>query len=74
MSKETSKKEQATTILKNIGEFLDAVSFTAVALFAVYFAFTHRAENKWYYGLLAAGLIVSVQAFGLLVKHFSKKA
>jgi hypothetical protein len=74
MSKEISKKDQAINVLKNVGEFLDAVAFTVVALFSLYAAYTHRTDSKWYYGLLGAGLIVSIQAFGLLVKHFSKKA
>lgn len=74
MSKEkTSKLDEIKTLAKNVGEFLDAVSFTAVALFTLYVSFTKRDESNWYYGLLAAGLIVTVQAFALLKRHFSKR-
>lgn len=70
----STKIDHTKTVVTNIGEFLDAVAFTVVALFAVIAGLQHRQDNKWYWGLLAAGLLVSVQAFGLLVKHFSKKA
>ena len=61
------------TIVTNLGEFLDAVSFTVVALFTVFTAFDHRDESNWYKALLFAGLVVSFQAFRLLVRHFNKK-
>lgn len=69
--KAKSTVEDTKTILQNVGEFLDAVSFTAVALYTVFSAYNHRADI-WYKALLVAGLIVSFQAFRLLVKHFKK--
>lgn len=74
MSKDKpSKLEEVKTLARNVGEFLDAVSFTAVALFTLYVSFVKRGESNWYWALLAAGLIVSIQAFALLKKHFSKR-
>lgn len=70
--KAKNKVEETKTVLQNVGEFLDAVAFTAVALYAVFSAFNHR-NDVWYKALLVAGLIVSFQAFRLLVKHFSKR-
>lgn len=72
--KDKAKKQVTTvkTVLKNVAEFVDAVAFTAVALFSVFTGFTNREENNWYYGLLAAGLVVSIQAFALLIRHFKK--
>lgn len=75
MSKDKpSKVEEIKTLARNVGEFLDAVSFTAVALFTLYVSFVKRGESNWYWGLLAAALIVAVQAFGLLIKHFKKES
>lgn len=76
MSKEkiNSKFDEVKTVVKNIAEFVDAVAFAAVAISAVVTGLQHREQSLWYWVLLAAGALVSVQAFGLLVKHFSKKA
>lgn len=73
MSKVKQVKDEAQTVLQNVGEFIDAVSFTAVALFTVFWAFDHKDESNWYKALLLAGLVVSFQAFRLLVRHFKKK-
>ena len=70
--KAKAKAEQTKTVLQNVGEFLDAVAFTAVALYTVYSAYQQR-EDIWFKALLAAGLVVSFQAFRLLVRHFSKR-
>lgn len=71
--KAKATKETTQTVVQNVGEFLDAISFTVVALFTVFTAFDHRDESYWYKALLLAGLVVSFQAFRLLVRHFNKK-
>ena len=74
MTKVKTKLEEAKSVVKNVEEFVTAVAFTVVSIFAVYTGYAHRTENNWYYGLLASGLLVSFQAFKLLLQHFSKKA
>lgn len=69
--KAKNKVEDTKTVLRNIGEFVDAVAFTAVALYTVFSAFNHR-DGVWHKALLLAGVIVSFQSFRLLVKHFKK--
>lgn len=68
------KAAEAQNVLKNFTEFIDAVAFTVVALFAVYHGVKNMNVSKWYWGLLGAGLIVSMQASLLLVRHFNKTA
>jgi hypothetical protein len=59
------------TIVKNFTEFLDASCLMAVSTYAVYESLHHRRE--WVYeALLFAGLVIGLQAFVLLVRHFNK--
>jgi hypothetical protein len=60
----------AKIICKNFAEFLDASCLTAVSTYAIYESLRHKG---WLYGvLLFAGLVIALQAFVLLVRHFNK--
>lgn len=77
MSKVKDKATEAKTVVQNVGEFLDGVSFAAVAGFAVFWSIDNLENVRWFVptwnkALLLAGLVVTVQAFVLLVRHFKK--
>ncbi len=57
-------------IARNFGEFIDAVALTSVSGYAVYQGVNHT--DVWYRALLLAGVLIALQAFGLLVRHFNK--
>lgn len=57
------------TVLKNVGEFVDASCLAAVSGFAITEALRH--SGFWYKALLFAGVVIALQAFILLVRHFN---
>jgi hypothetical protein len=58
------------TVLKNVSEFVDAACLAAVSGFAIFTALKHL-DSNWYKALLFAGVVIALQAFVLLVKHFN---
>lgn len=62
----------ARTVTKNVCEFLDALALTAVSGYSIYEALQPNHKSFWYKGLLIAGVLIALQAFVLLVKHFNK--
>jgi hypothetical protein len=58
------------TITKNVFEFTDGICLASVSGFSIYEALNHR--SMWYKALLFAGLVIALQAFVLLVRHFNK--
>lgn len=58
-------------VVTNAIEFLDAACLAGVSGYAIYSALTHQ-RNIWYKLLLFAGMVIALQAFVLLVKHFNK--
>lgn len=60
----------AKTVLKNLSEFLDAAALAAVSGYSIDEALKH--QTFWYKVLLVAGVLIALQAFVLLVKHFNK--
>lgn len=60
----------AKVIWRNFVELLDASCLTVVSAYAIYEALKH---NQWTYkGLLFAGVVIALQAFVLLIRHFNK--
>lgn len=57
------------TVLKNVSEFVDAACLSAVSGFAVSEGLKHT--GFWYKALLFAGVVIALQAFVLLVRHFN---
>lgn len=57
------------TVTKNFCEFLDAACLAGVSGFAIYQALDQK--GFWYKALLFAGLVIALQAFLLLVRHFN---
>lgn len=57
-------------VAKNVAEFTDAAALTAVSGYSIYEALKH--SSVWYRGLLVAGVLIALQAFVLLVRHFNK--
>jgi len=70
--KDTAIKDfnTAKVIWKNFIELMDAVCLTAVSGYSIYEALRHT--QLWYKALLFAGVVIALQAFVLLVKHFNK--
>lgn len=58
------------TVLKNVIEFVDASCLAAVSGFAIFIALKHL-QGNWYKALLFAGVVIALQAFILLVRHFN---
>lgn len=58
------------TVTTNAVEFLDAACLAGVSGYAIYSALTK--QTIWYKLLLFAGMVIALQAFVLLVKHFNK--
>lgn len=60
-------------IWKNFVEFLDAVCLATVSGYAIYMSLNDKGMRKlWAYALLTAGVVIALQAFLLLVRHFNK--
>lgn len=59
-------------VLKNVSEFVDAAALAAVSGYAIYEALQSNHKSFWYKALLIAGVLIALQAFVLLVKHFNK--
>jgi hypothetical protein len=64
--------ETTKVVLKNLGEFTDAVCLTAVSGYAIYEALQKNHRTFAYKLLLVAGCVIALQAFVLLVRHFNK--
>lgn len=58
-------------VWSNLCEFVDAACLASVSGFGIYTALQHKHEF-WYDALLFAGLVIALQAFVLLVRHFNK--
>jgi hypothetical protein len=58
------------TVCKNVAEFADGLALAAVSGYAIYEALKHT--SYWYKALLVAGVLIALQAFVLLVRHFNK--
>lgn len=58
------------TVWSNLTEFVDAVCLGSVSGFSIYTALHQK--GFWYKLLLFAGLVIALQAFVLLVRHFNK--
>lgn len=69
----SSNYTAAVVIVKNVFELADAVALTAVSGYAIYQALANLHKSFWYYGLLFAGVLIALQAFVLLVRHFNKQ-
>lgn len=66
-------KTEATAIrnvVKNLCEFVDAACLAGVSGYAITEALKHHGKF-WYELLLFAGLVIALQAFVLLVRHFN---
>lgn len=62
------------TVSKNVAEFVDATCLAVVSGFAIYQArYNRNLKSLWASVLLFAGLVIALQAFVLLVRHFNKK-
>lgn len=72
MSKGKQVREDTVTVLKNVEEFVQALSLTGVSTFAIIASYTQRDYSNWYYLLFGAGIVQVLIAFSLLVKHFKK--
>jgi hypothetical protein len=59
-----------TVVTKNVLEFADAAALAAVSGFAIYSSYNK--QSYWYKALLLAGVLISLQAFVLLVRTFNK--
>lgn len=70
--KDKIKQDVATTktVVKNVAEFVDAVALTAVSVYSIFEGLHHK--TFWYRALLVAGVLIALQAFVLLVRHFNK--
>lgn len=70
---EAVKRNWKTTkvVSKNLVELVDAVALAAVAGFAIYSSLGE--SGNWYKALMGAGVLISIQATLLLVRHFNKK-
>ena len=67
--------ENLKTILENIYEFIKAVGLMTISLFAMYMAYYRfNFDSNLDYGLFASGALFAIEAFMLLVKHYSRKA
>lgn len=64
-----------TVVAKNLAEFVDAACLAIVSGFAIYQAHFNKLHMGRFYGyvLLFAGLVIALQAFVLLVRHFNYK-
>jgi len=60
------------TVSKNVAEFCDAAALSAVSGYSIYEALQPAHKSFWYKALLVAGVLIALQAFVLLVKHFNK--
>lgn len=69
----TAIKTNATAtknVVKNLCEFVDAACLAGVSGFSITEALKHKGVF-WYEVLLFAGLVIALQAFVLLVRHFN---
>lgn len=69
---EKTLKQNATSIknvVSNLCEFVDGVCLATVSGYSIYTALKH--SDFWYRVLLFAGLVIALQAFVLLVRHFN---
>lgn len=60
------------TVSKNVAEFADAAALAAVSGYSVYEALQPSNKSFWYRALLVAGVLIALQAFVLLVRHFNR--
>ena len=61
------------TVFHNLVEFTDAACLGITSGFAIYQARTNTGlKHLWANVLLFAGLVIALQAFVLLVRHFNK--
>lgn len=75
--KESVKSNVNTTrvVVKNFVEFLDAACLTIVAAFTLYQARTNGDLKTVYSWILTfASVVIALQAFVLLVRHFNKES
>lgn len=73
MKKFQEAKSEAKIVWENFYEFTQALSLTTVSVFTLIFAYGNRDYSPWMYALFGAAALQVLIAFGLLVKHFSKK-
>jgi hypothetical protein len=66
----TNNWQTTTKVCRNAAEFIDALALSACAGYAIYESLHHH--GLWYFGLKVAGLLIALQAFVLLVRHFNK--
>lgn len=62
------------TVTKNVCEFADAAALAGVSGYSIYEALQPAHKTFWYRALLVAGVLIALQAFVLLVKHFNRPA
>lgn len=68
-----SKNWTSTKVIcANVAEFVDAACLAIVSGFAIYQARYGNLKKAWADVLLFAGLVIALQAFVLLVRHFNK--
>jgi len=72
-TKTTVKQNWSATkvVTKNVSEFVDAACLAIVSGFAIYQARYSDLKKLWADILLFAGLVIALQAFVLLVRHFN---
>lgn len=73
MQLQSAIKQNAAAIrnvVKNLCEFVDAACLAGVSGYSIIEALKHKGEFR-YEVLLFAGLVIALQAFVLLVKHFN---
>lgn len=72
-TKQSVKQNWSATklVTKNVAEFVDAACLAIVSGFAIYQARYGDLKKAWADVLLFAGLVIALQAFVLLVRHFN---
>jgi hypothetical protein len=60
------------TVSKNVAEFCDAAALAGVSGYSIYESIKPEHSTFWYRGLLVGAVLIALQAFVLLVKHFNK--
>lgn len=69
-----TSKQEATNVVKNLMEFLEAAALGLVSVFAIHTGiYQYHLQDAFAWALALGGGLVVIQAALLLVRHFNKK-